>query len=892
MKNDPNPTLPAASPPQLMPWYVHLLGGYTLTALFPWLLVIRQFFCRGQRLKAGITLSVTLFILAGLTLYSIYSWLPWDQLLLIFLAVNLLWSMSAWVLQRKLFGAAPKRYHLAKWRNWIAPISIALLLALGLSVMASFFPIIEERIDMLATKDILNKKVILWDFLQTAPFFLPYGLLIGIWWAGEEDFSPSHILTYLSGLFLFLIVFTLLSMLFFFLFFKGFYEESESTAALVPPGLQGLKKVLYNLQDWDMSYFAFLPLLLGAAPRLRDFWKRSLVILPLFSLCFFTLAFFAPEMWSYTQSQISYEMNSAQVEKKARAHRWAETLLHRFPNHDNWPEIAIRLAHYKYANGDYQAARELYTSIGEKFGESPRFHWETSTARAALSSSTFGSPETSLHISMPLISYESYMRPNWMALLRLLRYYDGEDVPESDTLIKLKKLSKKNDAIKLSPMPTLAELDDISSNLDLELLILPVDIKTIRSLLKAGFPVIQPIYQNFYLLHGIDNSRGLVASSGYHHISQRERNEDWAEVWEILDNQEKRKEKSGKQQERINQQARVELPLSFWGSTLQQDSSPLMGVVYPTEMEGDITTALATEISALEVQSNGYLAALISLNFLNSGDPVKCLEWAQLSRKLISSPLPLHIAHLGNLLWQSREKQAFSKLKLETTLPSLQKVHHYFTAPRTRTFLEEASQQFQTDQEQGRLSWRVRKVHRDFLDPSSPSELKELIASTQREVSFNADHRPYWTKLADFYQLQGQQERELEALEGALLCDTWDKDIALRLTYAYIQNGKREEARNLLTKLPPKEYKNEAHYFFCKASVARWDGKTAKALRLYKKAINMRRYVPLYHLEYGILLLEQGKDEEAYRALDWAASIDVRGEVKTKALGLIQKLQG
>ncbi len=877
--------------PSPLPWYVHLLVGHALGGFFSWILVARQFYLRGKKFPGLLLLCLNTIILLVYGYASVSVKIPWHQLLLWMYVSNLVWALGAWLCQRTLFGPAPRRYRIAEWRNWVSPLLTALFIAVGLAVVIAVFPVIAERFKMLYADDVLDKKVILWDFFVYIPFFIPYGLLIGGWWAGKgRRFSAADVITYLSGLVLFYVILIVIVQLFLFLFYKGHPYDSFVDWQLIPPQyLTALQNGMLNVQNYDQLALVIVPLLLGSVSRIRDFLGRALVIFPVVSICVLPLGFYSAEFWMLAQGQIMHNMTSPDKKTNDKALKWAETLLVRFPEHDRWPEFAMNLAWHRYDDGDAAQALDIYSQVAERYADSPRWQFKVDLAREFLGAPDFGNETDGVDISLPLVNYESYLTPNWMALLQVIRYWSDADIPESEILIRLKSLSTDDEKIKLNPLPGLAELDDAAESLGYRLLILPSNIDTVSSLLEKGVPVVVPVYNSFYLFYGIDRSRSILKSYSYKRISRRLMDGDREEIKEILSLEKEGKGASVIKLRQIAEQAYTELPISFWGSAFELDSSPFVAVIYPDEEAGRIEEALPGSMPEIQQAGRGYLASLIALKALDAADPVQSIEWARISSGLVTDPLPLHVAHLAQRFWQTRDKMVLSRLGLEERFPHLAEVDEYFDSSATRAFLEKARKQFEADLAAGSVSWMIRNELSNFLDRSNPAELEQLIFLARHNIEVNPVYRDGWLHLAELYEWQDDVEHLVSALEGALEAESWNNEIALLLAYRYVQLDRKDDARRIMTLIDSSEVSQNAHYIFCRGVLADWEGDPGKAEKHYAKAIELRRYVPLYHLRYGELLLRDGRIEDARKALQWAVQVDVeRGRVGREARSLLQ----
>ncbi len=325
-------------PPRLLPWYVHLFGGWSIGALFPWYLVCSQFSFRGRRKTALVLAAGNVFLFALVCAVAVLAKCPWDTLLLAAVPATVFWSASAWLVQRRVFGAAPARYFAGEWRSWIAPVAIAVFLGIGLAVAIGAVPLIGERIRMYQSPDLLAKKLILWDFFRFMPWSLLFSLPVGIWWAGERNrFSAAQPLGYVFGLIVSAALLSAMSALFYFLLWRGQLSGAGS-AWPVMPELQGVRKNLYFLLTHDYSFYFALPLLLGAVGRISQFWKRSLAIFPILVVTLLLMSFYSPRLWQDYQSQILYEMASDNPARRAMAYAQAEVLLAR-PHIDSLPAL-------------------------------------------------------------------------------------------------------------------------------------------------------------------------------------------------------------------------------------------------------------------------------------------------------------------------------------------------------------------------------------------------------------------------------------------------------------------------------------------------------------------------------------------------------------------------
>jgi len=851
-------------PPRLLPWYVHIFGGWSLGALFPWYLTSRQFYFHGRK-KMAVALmagNILLFALFCAAAYSARH--SWDKLLFLATGAVAVLSCAAWLVQRISFGKAPRRFYPGEWKNWLPPMLIAVFLGVGLSVVMGFFPLMAERMREYQAEDLLARKVILWDFFRYAPYSLFFSIPVGIWWAGERQrFSAASVVQYFFGLIVSYLLFAAMSSLFYFLLIRG-QAGGVGAVGLVMPKLQGIKQTLYFIISHDYSTYFFLPLLLGGVAGMTDFLKRSMTIFPLLIVSILLTIFFSPRHWQFYQQQILYELASEDAGKRASAFGRAELLLARFPNHDRWPDIAGQVADYRYSRGEYEPARKLYEEILARTMDSSRWRQEAALATAALGSSRFGRKQNDFILPLPPQHYESYMTGNWLALIRNLRYFDSRnEISEADTLIRLKDISKKDDKISLEVMPSLADLYNNAADLGYNAILLPSTLENIEKLIHAGYPVIQPVKQTFYLLSGIDSGRTWVTGSNYENILDGLKKSDLeGGGGSSLFDGKKETSQAGDRSSRIDLLAKAAIPFSFWQQPVQQDLAPRMAVVIPPEQASNIAAILGVDEQAMEHDSKAALTALIALSALKSGDIVQAITWAKQSYNMTQEPLPLHIAHLAELLWKSRDSRITSKLHLEKQLPRLEEINHFLTEPGMQDFLLLAAEQFDRDLNSNRLGWPVRWEYQDFLDISNREDRQKLLLLTETNIRYQPESKGDWLYLAGLFEWEKDVGKMISSYRGALAADSWSDELALRIAYLLIQDNQFAEADTLMTGIRPETVKYAPDYFYCLASLACWRQDFAEAEKYFRKAIEMRRYDSHYHLDYAEMLDRLGKDKE------------------------------
>jgi hypothetical protein len=850
-----------------------LVGG-----LFSWFLTIRQFYCRQRKITASILVVVNLAVFFAFSLYGLLSNLPWDTLGLLSLLFSIVWILISWALQYTIFGKAHKRFYISEWQKWLTPITVSILLGIGLSVIFSTVPIITDRISMYMSEDILTKEVILWDFFRYTHISLLISIPIGLWFAGErERFSSSHIISYIFGLLLFITIYSGSSWLFFFVLNQGSDFWTGNVSPLMPPtSKEGLQKFLFQVEDHGYIGFFIIPLFLGYTPRIRDFLKRSLVIFPLLTLSFFGFVGYSQLFWHNYQEQILFNILSSDPSQKERSYQQVETLLNRYPNHQAWPEISLIVARHLYSHGNTDGAADIYRKTVAKTHDSLRWLRQSELAQAVLNAEDFGNLQTSFSIELPPINFEPYMTSNWMALLRLIRYFEYGNLTENQSLIGLKEVSTSESEIELSPMPTLAELDDNAANLGYKVLYLPSRLETVITLIRSGFPVIQPIRDSFYLLAGLDNSRNIVAGFCYEDSLQVIERIKKEQLGTGIFDDDNRAHIDAHDQSRIDSLGERELPFSFWQSDRQQDIAAHIAVLFPDSRGKELSSILQKDSEQLKRESDGYLAAFITLNSFKSGDIINTIKWSRQSYLFDGNSSALHTAHLTELLWRNRVHNVEYHLDLARQLPDLHAIENFLASDTIDGFLRFAEKQFYTDLHNGTLSWSIRQQYKELLDRSDLTERQHLIAIAETDVRLEPESRSNWLYLADLSEWNGDFERAIESYEGALKADLWNDFIALKLAYLYVQTDEQRKLAELLRKISTSQVKFEPDFYYCKATVLAAQQQESAAERLYKKAIAMRRYDPNYHLDYADFLEKHGKSDEKIKQLrDWADRLSI-----------------
>jgi hypothetical protein len=874
-------------PPGPWPWYVLLFTGFALTGVFPWLMVGLACYYRGKKRIAALTVvsNVVVFIILGWGCLHIR--LPWWWMAGVTYFINLVWAGSAWLFQRRLLGPAKRRFALREYKSWIVPILIGLVIGMSTGTLFSVSPALENRMEMRQTIDSLDRETVLWDFFRYSLFGGFWGLLLGIWWAGEgKRFSAGHVIVFLCALALTTIVWLVGWYFLLFLIQGGNTIDTAdfniSKWALIAPWVSGIRQYLLEFQAYDMSALLIIPLLFGTVSRIRDFWKRSLLIVLTF-FCLLPISFTEAEWWRDIQKKILYELSSPDQRSRKTAHAWAATLLRRYPNHLQWPSIAEDLARFYHDSGQYQKSKSLYLEIADRYGASNRWYWVVERARAAARRPDFDGPATHRKLAIPLVDYEEYLTRNWMALLSAIRYWKGPDVAESQVIIELKSISRSHDRIALTPLENLADLDDAVQSLGYEVVILPADLARVKRLISAGIPVIHPCYTTFNLIYGFDESRSMICAYSFRNLTHTLRKKARDEAKEILAIEEEGRGKSRDRLARIANQSYFEYAEAFWKGPALRYIGPLMAIVFPPGDIKKIADALESDPNSLAKESQGYLATLIGLSYLNQADPVQAVAWARIGANKISDPMPLYVAYLAKVFWQKRKSNIKSNIPLQNQFPELAKIFSYFQKPENSFFFKGAAQGFTTDLEAHRLPWVFSQSYLPMLDRSDPADLEQIIKITQGRLVHNPSDIRSWKVLSRTYEWIDNLAEQAKALRGAVACKPYDSKSKLKLAYSYVLLGQYSEAQAALRQLDSSKVKFDADYPFCLGAVAEWQGKVKEALINYKSAIEMRRYKPVYHLRYGKLLLKAGKFQQARKVLAWAALIDAGESIKNEA---------
>jgi hypothetical protein len=151
-----------------------------------------------------------------------------------------------------------------------------------------------------------------------------------------------------------------------------------------------------------------------------------------------------------------------------------------------------------------------------------------------------------------------------MALTTLVRYWEGDSVPESAIKMLLKRFSRTDENISLNYQTTFLDIDDAARSLGYEVSIVRAEQNGIIALIKKGIPVAYPISPSVCVAWGYDAGRSTLLCSDYSRISSRTIEKARKESDVILT---KRKEGHGRNSERtlriaIESRSAVDLSLT------------------------------------------------------------------------------------------------------------------------------------------------------------------------------------------------------------------------------------------------------------------------------------------------------------------------------------------
>lgn len=875
------------------PWYAHLIGGYALTGAWCWLLVAGLFWRSGRRRFGGVLVVINAMILVAIILAALRLEMTWWRLESLVFGVNLAWSLSAWLLQYHWFGPAPRRYRPEQWRSWVVPLAAGILLGAGLAVSMTVTSAVSDRFMVLYSGQAQVRSSVLWQFFNHLPAGLGLGLLIGAWWAGFRPFTVSHVVSFLAGIILVAVGESIFFGIFGLIVHGGDTNSLQMLANsawnLIPGPQHGWRRVLQSHSD--IRYIAWIPvgMLFGAPGRIRDFLKRGAIVVPLLILLGVSFSFLSEGGWRIIQEQVIYQTTSPKPRHRQAAFGWLRVLLARYPDHAQWPHLAARLAGYYYCSGETEASRSLHRRIVQQYAHVNQWKIHAEISRAILSAPSAGASPKGPGLKIPVVDYQDYLTQNWMALLSAVRYWEGGETRQSDLLIRLREISKSDDAIRLPDLTDLADLDDAAAGLGYSLTILPGDPGTARSLIEAGIPVVLPVYKTFYLIYGFDDSRGLVKSLCFGQLSEKCKSLAVKEAQEILLPEALGQGRTNDRLTRIRLEADCAWHLDQWQTGRLADAAPYMAVVHPLDSRRLVAAALGYDETDLFRAHRGRLALMIALSFFDKADPINCIRWARIASRYIEDPLVRHAAFLGDTIWQNRDQRIGTALSLQTRFDILDGVDRFMESPEVRIFLKEARERFAADISAGRIGWPVRWRLLELLDRHDVFQRQQMISLIEADLATNPANCPQWRRLADLYGLDNRPDARAQALAKAWSAAPQDYATALTWARACVLLDDPAQAEQILNRIAPAAVSQEADYAFCLAAIAEWKNQPRKALQYYALAIDKCRYRPVYFLRYGRLLLAQGDAAAAKKALDWAARIVSGNQNKSRTAPALEK---
>ena len=869
------------------PWYAYLLSGYALTGAFCWLLVAALFRQNGRGRTAAAIIATNTLLLAIMIWAALRLEMAWWRLESLVLGFNLAWSMSAWRVQFRFFGQAEPRFRPTQWRRWGAPLAIGALIGAGIAVCAAVAPAISERVAAMNGQEAVVRSSILWQFFKGLPLGLALGVLTGFWWAGGQRFTTSHVISALAGISLILLADSALLTIFTLIVSGNDLTGAQTAAgdawALVPGALHGWPKALQTFAGFHSIVLIPMGLLFGAPARIRDFLKRAAIVVPLLVGLGLPLSFFSAQSWGLLQKELVYQTTAPDEGRRDSALDWLQTMLARYPNHAQWPSLAARLADARYAQGATAKARALHQQIIDRFANANQWHTQVAMSRAIVSAPRFGQPSGGPRLTIPMINYQDYLTCNWMALLAGAHYWQNDQTPVSELLIRLREISKDDDEIELPNLTSLADLDDAASALGYHTTILPADPQAARALIEAGFPVLLPIYQTFYLIYGFDDTLGLVQAACFGQLSDQLKATAVQETQEVLMLAAEGQGRGKAQLARIGREATCTWPLEQWRNGRLKDAAPWMAVIYPEGKQNTAAAALGQSVDALAQAHRGLLTALIALSYFDNADPLNCIRWSQIAARSSRDPLVWHAAYLGDLLWRQRAKRIGAALQLEKKIPVLAEVDRFMESESVKRFLQEARQRYTQDLAADRLTWPVRWRLLWLLDREDDPQRRQMITLLRANLTTNPADAAQWRQLADLYALDDQPPARAAALAAAWSADPLNAATALAWARACVLLDDPAQADRVLERIDPAKVRHEADYAFCLGAVAEWRQQPRTALRYYAQATDMCRYRPAYFLRYGRLLMAQGDTAAAKKALAWAARIDGGERIREEA---------
>ncbi|MGA1841009.1 MAG: hypothetical protein ACMUIU_10320 [bacterium] len=872
-----------------LPWYAIIIIGLVISGLVPWMIISWSLYRQEKKRTAFLIFIINILLFLVLNWIFFQCTLRWRALTLIVYFINGVWAFFAWLWSSRYYITGHKirkRPEIIEWKTWAPPMMTGALLGFSMGSVVFMLNFIGGE-----SWDIPGYSTILLEFIRYGIYGVPSGLIVGFWWARKgKGFRISDVFTYLAGFFSMIIQCVL-----YYAILTSILKSNYLNWHLIPPWVE----ILPGLSLTQFFYFQFIllltimPFFLGSPDSISSFMKRQLVV-PLLFIVSILMGMHIASGMDLIQPHIIYEMSSPDGGARSTAHKRAFVLLKRYPNHEKWPQIALSHASYLYEQRDFEASKALYAEIIDRYPGSNKWFWAVSLARTALANPRFNEPVPGPALQIPLVDYSPYLTANWMTLLSVIWYWEGQGISESELEIKLKKLSQSDERISLRPLKDFIALDDVAGILgNYDVFILSSDLNRAKDLVREGIPVIHQYNNDFLILYDFDEGRSLFSGYDLSKLSKRFRESIRKESKEILLIEEEGYGESRLRRIRLRNEAYEEYPFDLWDNALHlKNDGPLMAVIFPAGNSELVSAALNMDQAKLKKESDGYLSTLIGLRFLDQADFVNAVEWAKTSVKKISDPLPLYIAHVANVYWQNRgDDFILSNIPLQNQFPDIAGIFHYFSDSENQAFLDRAKESFEKDLQNGEIPWMILQMYTEILDKNDPVEFQIYINILKNRLSADPGNTgDYgWESLANAYEFVDNMPGMVEALEGYISANPFNDQARLRLAKGYILLNQYEKAKSIFQKTDTSELKGHGDLYFCLGAIAEKEGKIKKALKNYEKAIDLCCFRPVYHLRYGRLLLEEGKLDDAARALEWAARIDAGNEIKEEAQHLIMK---
>lgn len=885
-------TPPQAPPLGPWPWYVHAAVCLAMTGAFNWLMLGLAFYQR-ERKQRGVFIglaALAFFTGCGAAVRIVA--LPWYQALWILYACSFLMGLGAWLYQRMELPPPSPRFQGAGWRDRLAPFAMGMLLGACVGMMFMVLFTVHEFAHVFETSESMSRETIIHIVFAKWPYSLLFGLALGLWWAGEgERFSVAHVVAFFTAPFVIGVMWVALIMPINTMTTSGFEATlaAASEGALTPPWARGVYTPSFYNQFATLMGMTPL-LLIGAPRRVRDMLKRCLLVtLGLFA-CHMSVYHTTIQWWELKQSKIMEEIYSPDEGARASAFADAQYLLKAYPDAMQWPKIALPTARYLYEQGAHESARALYEQLARRFEHNNRWRNFAREAKGILASPGFAKTAPAQRLDIPVPDTESYLSPNWMALLSVFRYWKGEATPDSEVKIALKRVSLSDEKILLQPMPGFVELDDAASNLDYDVTLFPSSLEGMKTLLDKGFPVICAFDAMMFVIHGYDEARSVLRSYHFGQVSPAFRAKSRGGFAELLGMVGEGEGESRKRLAELANQAYFEIPYSDFLPPSIDYLVPFVAVVSPPDKRVELEAAAKLSWRKLEARSRGYKGALMGLASLRFADPVQAFSWARGAARVLDDPLPNYVAALAYKAWKSRDTNAYTSIPLAQELPELADTDQFFAEPENATFL--AASQDALKRDMTILPWVVEYQMSQFLEESVPEEAKALLRILHRRVEEFPSDADTWEEMADVYAEREDLAGYTRAQEGYVSAAPTDFTGKSALAYALTIQGQLERAAEVLAQTPASFAAMDADAVFCRAVAAEARGENQEALALFEQAIGERRYKPRYFIRYAQALLKDGKREQARKALAWALKTAPTAGLEQKARELLAQAGG